>query len=172
MVAARHPEAVVIGADTIVTLHGELLGKPTDGAEASAMLRRLRGRAHQVYSGVSILTPGTDEHDPTQSSTAVVKSTVWMRAYKDAEIDRYVSSGAPLDKAGAYGIQDTHFCPVARLRGCYASVMGLPLCHLVRLLSKALDPGDVALSDIPALCSKATGVPCCGGEAAELLLSR
>lgn len=164
-VAARHPRAIVIGADTIVTLEGEGLGKPDGPDGATAMLRRLRDRAHLVYSGVCV-------HPPLggRPEVAVVKSTVWMRAYTDDEIATYVASSSPLDKAGAYGIQDVQFHPVARLHGCYASVMGLPLCHLARLLRRTSALGSIKLPDVPALCSAATGVPCCGGESVELIL--
>lgn len=174
-VAARHPRAVVIGADTVVTLAGEILGKP-DGAgpspmqreasddAAAAMLRRLRDRAHQVYSGVCVYPPCRTYVRP---EVAVVESTVWMRAYTDDEIAAYVASGLPLDKAGAYGIQDAPFNPVARLDGCYAAVMGLPLVDLVRLLHRAGALDGRTLSGVPALCSAATGVPCCGGRSTE-----
>jgi len=176
-VAARHPRAAVIGADTVVTLgrttsaEGEILGKPVGPAEATTMLRRLRDRAHRVYSGVCVYPP-SDGQAPTRDPalTAVVESTVWMRAYADDEIAAYVATGAPLDKAGAYGIQDARFHPVARLRGCYASVMGLPLCHLARLLLRATDCADVRVADVPALCSAYTGVSCCGGKQIELTL--
>jgi septum formation protein len=92
---------------------------------------------------------------------------VWMRAYTDDEIAAYVASGSPLDKAGAYGIQDAPFNPVARLDGCYAAVMGLPLVHLVRLLHRTGALGKRTLPDPSARCSAATGVPCCGGKSAE-----
>lgn len=163
-VAACTVERTVIGADTIVTLDEELLAKPADPVEAAAMLRRLRDRAHQVYSGVTVCPP-----DGRTPLTGVVESTVWMRDYAADEIATYVASGSPLDKAGAYGIQDACFHPVARLQGCYASVMGLPLCELARLLRQVLPPGDVALPDVPALCSAATGVPCCGGVRPEFV---
>jgi MAF protein len=169
-VAACTRERTVIGADTIVTLDDELLAKPADPVEAAAMLRRLRDRAHQVYSGVTVCPP-----DGRAPLTGVVESTVWMRDYAADEIATYVASGSPLDKAGAYGIQDARFHPVARLQGCYASVMGLPLCELARLLGLAgapglaLPPGDVALADVPALCSAVTGVPCCGGARLEFV---
>jgi septum formation protein len=164
-VAARHAAgnaaAIVIGADTIVTLEGELLGKPADAAEAAEMLARLRDRPHQVYSGVTVVAPDRS------AKTVVVESTVWMRAYGDDEIAAYVAGGSPLDKAGAYGIQDASMNPVARLAGCYASVMGLPLCALVDLLRDA----GLVLPDTPAACSAAcravTGVPCCAGQRAE-----
>jgi MAF protein len=170
-VAARHPRAAVIGADTVVTLKGEILGKPAGPTEATAMLRRLRDRAHRVYSGVCVHPPGSKRVSTgTPPLTAVVESTVWMRAYTDDEILTYVDSGAPLDKAGAYGIQDARFHPVTRLYGCYASVMGLPLCHLERLLLRVTDRADALVADVPALCSASTGVPCCGGERVELVL--
>jgi septum formation protein len=170
-VAAQHPRAVVIGADTVVTLEGEILGKPVGPAEATAMLRSLRDRAHWVYSGICVHPPRRERvPGGAPSLTAVVESTVWMRAYTDDEIAAYVASGAPLDKAGAYGIQDARFHPVARLQGCYASVMGLPLCHLERLLLRATDSANARVADVPALCSAFTGVPCCGGERVELTL--
>ena len=180
-VAARHPQATVIGADTIVTLgrtisaEGEILGKPDGSYEAAEMLRRLRDRAHQVYSGVCVVSPAGETtpaggRAPAGGGTevAVVESTVWMRAYTDGEIAAYVASGSPLDKAGAYGIQDARFHPVARLRGCYASVMGLPLCHMARLLCQAGVLGSTTLPNVPVLCSAATGVACCGGDSVEL----
>lgn len=162
-VAARRPTAIVIGADTVVVLAGEVLGKPDGPDGATAMLRRLRGRPHSVYSGVCVREPSGG------LLVAVVESTVWMRAYTNDEIARYVASGSPLDKAGAYGIQDTGFHPVARLEGCYASVMGLPLFHLVRLLGQGMDRAAALLPDVPALCGAATGAPCCGGNQTELV---
>jgi septum formation protein len=97
----------------------------------------------------------------------VVPTTAWAREYTDAEIEAYVASGAPLDKAGAYGIQDDPFRPVVRIRGCYASVMGLPLCALDALLRRA---GIVAPVDVVATCRTLTGVPCCRGKDAPLEL--
>jgi hypothetical protein len=89
-----------------------------------------------------------------------------MRAYSDDEIASYVAGGSPLDKAGAYGIQDTDMSPVARLEGCYASVMGLPLCALVELLRACLSTEALPLPDVPAACSAVTGESCCTGERA------
>jgi len=102
---------LVVGADTIVVLEGEILGKPADANAALLMLHRLRGQAHQVYTGVSVLDPATG-----RLSSIVVRSTVWMRAYSDEEMMAYVRG--------------------ARVEGCYANVMGLPLCHLYRLLTE------------------------------------
>jgi MAF protein len=156
-VASRHPQAAVIGADTIVTLGGALLGKPASPREAAQMLQGLRDRPHQVYSGVTVVSPTC-----STGQTAVVESTVWMRAYDDDEIDGYVAGGSPLDKAGAYGIQDADMRPVARLEGCYASVMGLPICALAGLLEHCVPL--VAAAKPSAACSAVTGLPCCSGE--------
>jgi len=130
-VASSVRGGLVVGADTIVVLEGEILGKPADANAALLMLHRLRGQAHQVYTGVSVLDPATG-----RLSSIVVRSTVWMRAYSDEEMMAYVRGGGPLDKAGGYAIQDGVFQPVARVEGCYANVMGLPLCHLYRLLTE------------------------------------
>lgn len=150
-VAARYPGALVIGADTIVVLDGNILGKPANRNEAMAMLRRLRGRAHDVLSAVTLILPSGAE------ITECAESRVIMRDYSDAEIQAYVDSGDPMDKAGAYAIQNRAFRPVAEIEGCYASVMGLPLCHLARAFWQAGAPLDV---DVPALCRAATGYPC------------
>ncbi len=121
--------ALIIAADTTVADEGNILGKPADAAEAESMLRRLRGRQHQVYTALAVLrtADGRLWHD-------LGVTDVPMRLYSDEEIQSYVSSGDPLDKAGAYAIQHAGFHPVASLQGCYANVMGLPLCHLTRLL--------------------------------------
>src|SRR5574340_933850 len=95
------------------------------------MLRLLRGRAHQVYTGVSIIHTGSGE-----ILGDVCVTDVPMRHYSDAEIRAYVESGDPMDKAGAYGIQHPGFHPVQGMRGCYASVMGLPLCHILRMMRR------------------------------------
>lgn len=152
-VAARYPAAIVIGADTVVALDDQVLGKPHSPDEAVVMLSRLRDRPHHVYSGVTVCSPASDI-----PLTSVSDSTVWMRPYSDADIAAYVASGDPLDKAGAYGIQDAEFNPVARLQGCYAGVMGLCLCDLVNLLSQV---GLALEIDVPSVCATITGVPCC-----------
>jgi len=131
VVSRAHDKHLIIGADTSVVIDGEILGKPADEAEARGMLRRLRGRIHQVYTGIAVLRV-----DDGNMLTAVCVTEVPMRAYSDDEIDAYVLSGDPLDKAGAYGIQNPDFQPVAHMEGCYASVMGLPLCHLTVLLRR------------------------------------
>lgn len=122
---------LVVAADTAVVDGKSVLGKPVDGADAVRMLRRLRGRVHEVYTGIAVMEAGTDG-----AQTDVCVTQVPMRNYSDAEIEAYVASGDPLDKAGAYGIQHAGFHPVATMTGCFASVMGMPLCHLLRLLER------------------------------------
>lgn len=142
------PEHIIIGSDTAVVVDGEIWGKPADATEARSMLRRLRGRKHQVFTGIAIVR-ASDE----QILRDVCVTEVPMRSYSDAEIEAYIASGDPLDKAGAYGIQNPNFQPVASMEGCYASVMGLPLCHLTRLLRRVdlLPRADVARSCQAAL---------------------
>ena len=114
-----------IGADSVVVLDGEILGKPGDSAEARSMLKALRGRPHEVITGLAL-----DAEDCSFSDT--VSTAVRMRAYSDDELEAYVASGRPLDKAGAYAIQDRDFGPVERVDGCYLNVVGLPLCEVSR----------------------------------------
>lgn len=138
--ARAFDDAIVIGADTIGWLDNEIIGKPRDSAEAAQMLQRLRARPHIVYSGVTV------KHRK-RTVTQIATTTVWMRNYSDDEIAAYVASGDPLDKAAAYAIQHNDFHPVARVEGCYANVMGLPLCHLYLALKAfgiSLDEPDRA----------------------------
>jgi len=128
-VAARVAEGVVLGADTVVVLDGEALGKPAGPEEARAMLQRLRGREHEVITGIAVVGAGQGR----EASRAVV-SRVLMARYPDATLDAYVASGAPLDKAGAYAIQDLGGALVARLDGSYSNVVGLPLEETRELL--------------------------------------
>src|SRR5262249_47725110 len=139
-------DQIVLAADTTVVNGSEILGKPTDQAEAFAMLTQLRGRTHQVYTGVALLRKSDNLLLKELSVTDVP-----MRDYSDEEMKAYVQTGDPLDKAGAYAIQHPHFHPVARMEGCYASVMGLPLCHIVRMFRK-LDVFPYA--DVPVECQK------------------
>lgn len=123
---------LVITADTTVILDGQILGKPRDAEHARTMLLALRGRQHRVVTGVVVsrLHDGQIHMRGASCSTPVV-----MRDYSETEIAAYIASGAPMDKAGAYGIQDTPFQPTASIDGCYYNVVGLPLCTLVELLS-------------------------------------
>jgi septum formation protein len=133
-VAVSAPDALVLGADTIVVIEGEILGKPASSADAIAMLRRLRGRSHEVITGVAVVR-ACDRREVTAS----VRTRVAMLAYSDTEIDRYVATGEPLDKAGAYAVQEHGAALVAGVEGCYTNVVGLPLSTTRRLLA-ALDP--------------------------------
>jgi len=128
---------VVLAADTAVVDDGIILGKPRDESDAVDMLRCLRGHTHQVYTGVAALRASDSTF-----RTALTITDVPMRAYTDEEINAYVRTGDPLDKAGAYAIQHAGFHPVNNLTGCYASVMGLPLCKVTALLAEfGLSPG-------------------------------
>ena len=128
-VAVRFPGRAVLGADTIVVLDGEVLGKPASEDEATTMLRRLRGRPHAVWSALYAWNPMLD-----RVATALNQSVVTMRPYGDDEIAAYVASGDPLDKAGAYAIQHPGFAPVEKISGCYSGVMGFPLGDVAQAL--------------------------------------
>lgn len=149
---AFEEQGLLFGADTIVVDNGELLGKPQSEDEARQMLQCLRGRTHQVYTGIALLD--TDKH---QTYDAVCCTQVPMRNYTDAEINTYIASGDPMDKAGSYGIQHPGFHPVEGLQGCYASVMGLPLCHLlVGMKTYALQ----LPADLPERCQSFLNYSC------------
>jgi len=122
---------IILAADTTVVNGSDILGKPEDSADAITMLKRLRGHTHQVYTGVALLRPS----DGLLLKDLCV-TDVPMRDYSDEEIHAYVQTGDPLDKAGAYDIQHPEFHPVASLEGCFASVMGLPVCHVIRMMRK------------------------------------
>jgi septum formation protein len=151
-VAATQSTGWVLGADTIVVLDGEILGKPADPADAVAMLQRLRARDHEVYTGLALVNAATGEE-----RTASVPATVTMRDYDDAEIAAYVATGEPLDKAGAYGIQGLGGALVADYDGCFNTIVGLPLCGVAALLREAGFPISVE----PA-CINPNGTICSG----------
>ena len=130
-IAEGRASGTIIGADTVVELDGAALGKPQDAADAARMLRALRGREHRVITAVAIVDAATGE-----SAGAHRASRVVMRSYGDAEIAAYAASGAPMDKAGAYGVQDSAFAPAAEVRGCYLNVVGLPPCETLRLAER------------------------------------
>lgn len=124
-VAAHLKRGLVIGADTVVVHQGHILGKPHDAADAVQMLRRLSGDTHQVYTGFSLVQVG-------QGSVEDVEVTaVTFRDLSDWEIEDYVATGAPLDKAGAYGIQERASIFVSAIEGDYANVVGFPLTRFV-----------------------------------------
>jgi len=143
-VSGVRPDELVVAADTIVVLDGCVLGKPSGPEEAVRMLQDLRGRGHKVLSGVSVWHPASK-----RLVYELGDSEVWMRGYSDGEIDRYVETGDPLDKAGAYAIQHPQFDPVSRVEGCWLSVVGLPLCHLGRALRQL---GAEIAADVPGTC--------------------
>lgn len=127
--AGARTGSLVIGADTSVVLDEKILGKPLDESEARAMLTALRSRSHRVVTGVTVTRDGV-------GAWSVTSSEVAMRAYSDEEMEAYIESGEPFDKAGGYAIQDDGFAPVSRLTGCYLNVVGFPLCEVVRLMSE------------------------------------
>ena len=130
-VAATRRGGLIVAADTIVVIDGRALGKPADRAEARAMLQTLRGRTHEVMTGVVVLDAASGRH-----ATETVISRVTMAAYSDAAIDAYVAGGEPLDKAGAYGIQGRAGRFISRIEGCYFNVVGLPLARLQQALNE------------------------------------
>lgn len=129
-IAAQHSKDVVVAADTIVVIDGKILGKPKDEQDAARMLRLLSGRTHTVYTGLTVCADG-------KSSTETVATAVTFRALTDAEIDAYIKTGEPMDKAGAYGIQGYGSMFVSHLDGDYFCVMGLPVCRLSSMLRQA-----------------------------------
>lgn len=147
-VAARRPGRAVLGADTIVVLDGEVLGKPAGANEATTMLRRLCGRPHTVWSALYAWNPALE-----RVAAALNESTVWMRSYGEDELAAYVASGDPFDKAGAYAIQHPGFAPVERIDGCYSGVMGFPLGEVAQVLRTiGIDvPGQAAVACQPQL---------------------
>ena len=126
-VFATNPDSCVVGCDTIVWLDGEIIGKPRDGEDAFRILRRLAGRAHVVYTGVAVLAPGHE-------NVFFDETRVTFNRLSDAELRAYITTGEPLDKAGAYGIQGPGSFLVKRVEGCYFTVMGLPNPRLYRAL--------------------------------------
>ena len=123
------PEDLVIGADTIVWVDGQPFGKPRDPEEAAAMLRRLSGSEHEVYTGVSVIRGGRCE-------SRWERSLVRFRPLEEEEIARYIACGEPMDKAGAYGAQGKGALFVERIEGDFFNVMGLPLCLLGKMLKE------------------------------------
>lgn len=124
-----HPEAVVIGSDTVVEQDGRILGKPVSQADAEAQLMLLAGRWHNVHTGVTILAPGREQCFTT---TSRVKFAPMTRQ----EIAAYIATGEPMDKAGSYGIQGFGGKFVESIEGDFYSIMGLPLCRVYQILSE------------------------------------
>jgi len=128
-VASRRPGEVVIGADTVVFLRGERMGKPRDASEASAMMRRLQGRTHEVWTGIAVVRD-------RELRTAAECARVQFVRLDPAAIEAYVRTGEPLDKAGGYGIQGLAGQFVRRIEGDYTAIVGLPLARLRQVLNE------------------------------------
>lgn len=145
-------DCLVIAADTTVADGMDILGKPVDEQQAAEMLIRLRGHTHQVYTAVAILRLADNTLLLDSCATDVP-----MRNYGQEDIAAYVATGDPLDKAGAYAIQHAGFHPAESLQGCYANVVGLPLCHLTRLLHRLkVEPQ----ANVPVACQAAMQYRC------------
>ncbi len=123
--------AIVLGADTEVVLDGRLLGKPRDAVDAARILKALRGRIHEVITGVALV-----EAPAGREETAAVTTRVRMGGYTDAEIEAYVATGEPLDKAGAYAVQGLGGRLIVQVDGCFNNVVGLPVTTTRRLLER------------------------------------
>jgi septum formation protein len=130
-VASRHPHEWVLAADTIVVLGQELLGKPADFTTAASMLSRLSGREHHVITGICLV-----HEQKSLRESHWVETRVFMKKLSPDDIEGYVRTGEPMDKAGAYGIQGIGGCLVKRIEGSYSNVVGLPLCETVELLRR------------------------------------
>ncbi|HEY69603.1 MAG TPA: septum formation protein Maf [Anaerolineae bacterium] len=147
------PQArLMLAADTLVVDDDQILGKPADEHDAQHMLMALRDRSHRVISALDLRYNG-------QQVVEICETIVPMRDFTLRQVQAYIETGSPLDKAGAYGIQDRGFHPVAmeRMKGCFANVMGLPLCHLVLAMHRVgLSPKD----NVPLACQSFTSYDC------------
>lgn len=130
-VGTQHPDAWVIGADTVVYVDGMVLGKPKNSEEAMEMLRQLSGREHSVLTGFSVNHVGKGKKD-----REAVETSVKVKPLTEAEMRWYVRTGEPFDKAGGYGIQGIGSFMIESIRGSYTNVVGLPVCELIQMLSR------------------------------------
>lgn len=130
-VADKINEGLVIGADTIVVWREQILGKPLNNADAVSMLRKLQGSVHEVFTGLAVIDVGNKDTVVTHERTEVK-----FRPVSDEEILRYVSTGEPLDKAGAYAAQGVGAIFISEIHGCYFNVVGLPLARLALVLDQ------------------------------------
>lgn len=150
----EHGIGIIFAADTIVVDGDQILGKPSDADQARRMLLYLRGCVHRVITAIALIDMQSERVFVDTCETEVP-----MRSYSLKALEAYIDSGSPLDKAGAYGIQDDSFNPVdeARMEGCYANVMGLPLCHLMRSMREMdIQPPEA----LPEKCQAYTGYEC------------
>jgi septum formation protein len=138
-VATGHPDCWVIAADTIVYIDGSILGKPKDHEEAMNMLRRLSGQEHWVLTGLSVCHLGKKKGDKEAVQTAVR-----VKSLTRSEMEWYVKTGEPFDKAGGYAIQGIGSFMIESIRGSYSNVVGLPLCELIQMLNRL---GAITISE-------------------------
>lgn len=124
-------DAIIIAADTIVFIDGQILGKPKDEADAAVMLRKLSGREHHVCTGIAVVDNKTGK-----AVSDIQRTAVCFKPLSDGEIDRYIATGEPMDKAGAYGIQNLGALFVEGIKGDYFNVVGLPVCRLAQVLKR------------------------------------
>ena len=150
-VAAQHPSGLVIGGDTEVALAGEILGKPRDDGDAAAMLGRLSGHIHEVWTGLAVIDAGSGRLE-----RQAVPSTLRFRSLSATEIAAYVATGEGRDKAGAYAIQGAGGGLVETLIGCWTNVVGLPLCETAALLRRF----GVAIPAADPVCTRPDGTRC------------
>ncbi|MCX6056300.1 MAG: Maf family protein [Chloroflexi bacterium] len=143
---------LVLASDTAVADEMAILGKPKDIENAKSMLLRLRGRTHQVHTAIVVYIPSKGVKERALCST-----DVRMRKYSDEELQAYLDTGDPMDKAGAYAIQHLEFRPVIKFSGCFASVMGFPLCHFERILRRM---GYGERKEIPYRCQEQLSYSC------------
>jgi len=148
--AGRFPDRLVLGADTIVYLDDRILGKPSDRAEARAMLRALRNRWHGVVTGLCLIAPGR------LVQTAVETTRVRMADFSEEDLDRYLATDEPLDKAGAYGIQGEAAQLIETISGDYFNVVGLPLQLFLSLLSRWAAVDQFTLPPVPERFAKSS----------------
>lgn len=142
-VVKRHPNCLILGADTLVSLKGKVLGKPKTKSEATEMLKYLRGTTHKVITGLALIDTSSGMRSINSS-----ESMVTMPNFSDEDIETYVSTGKSIDKAGAYGIQDDSLKPALEVNGCYTNVVGLPICSLVQLLNNyGFETGSLTIPD-------------------------
>lgn len=132
--AAQTEDCIIIGADTVVARGDKIMGKPKDAADAKQMLRSIADDCHQVYTGVTLIRTGAHP----QSVTFQEKTDVFLYPISDAELDAYIASGDPMDKAGAYGIQGDFAIYVKRIAGDYYNVVGLPIGRVYQELKRML----------------------------------
>jgi len=150
-VASRFADALVLGADTVVVAGREILGKPVDPEDARRMLQLLRNRWHFVITGVALI----DSRNGRQEAR-FVETGVQMADYPDADIEKYIKTGEPFDKAGSYAVQGLGGRLVARVEGCYTNVVGLPVCEVAEMLHEF----GVKVAAVPAPCTDSAGAPC------------